>query len=108
MIALSLGASEHYALGKAGSQSLGVKALAQDMGIDFEKPIELSSDASAAICIGNRICSGKVRLIAVTQLWVQDRVSQAVSVVNKVGPDDNLSDARTQSTLGGRQSRTQK
>jgi len=95
VIALSSGESEYYALVKAGSQSLGVKALAIDMGIEFVRPIELNSDASAAIGIGNRIGSGKVRHIEVTQLWLQDKVSQKIFVLNKVGTDDNLADALT-------------
>ena len=95
VIALSSGESEYYALVKAGSQSLGMLAIANDMGIEFETPIELNSDASAAIGISNRIGSGKVRHIEVTQLWLQDKVSQKVFVINKVGTDDNLADALT-------------
>ena len=95
VIALSSGESEYYALVKAGSQSLGMQAIASDMGIEFESPIELNSDASAAIGISNRIGSGKVRHIEVTQLWLQDKVSQKVFVLNKVGTDDNLADALT-------------
>ena len=49
----------------------------------------------AAISIGNRIGSGKVRHIEVTQLWLQDKVTQKVIVLNKVGTDDNLADALT-------------
>ena len=65
------------------------------MGIEFERPIELNSDASAAIGISNRIGSGKMRHIEVTQLWLQDKVSQKVFIINKVGTDDNLADALT-------------
>ena len=95
MIAFSSGESAYYALVKAGSQSLGVEALAQDVGIEFEKPSELNSAASAAIGIGNRIGSGKIRHIEVIQLWLQHKVSQKVSVHNTVGTDDNSSDALT-------------
>ena len=58
-------------------------------------PIELNSDASAAIGISNRIGSGKVQHIEVTHLWPQDKVSQKVVVPNKVGTDDILADAHT-------------
>ena len=95
VIALSSGEPEYYALVKAGSQSLGARAIASDMGIEFEMPIEFNSDASAAIGISNRIGSGKVRHIEVTQLWLQDKVSQKVFAINKVGTDDNLADALT-------------
>ena len=87
-IALSSGESEYYALVRAGSQSIRAKALAQDMGIVISGPSVLNSDASAAIGIGNRIGSGKVRHNEVTQLWLQDKVSQKVLVFNKVGTDE--------------------
>ena len=72
-----------------------MQAIASDMGIEFETPIAPNSDASAAIGISNRIGSGKVRHIEVTQLWLQDKVSQKVFVLNKVGTHDNLADAFT-------------
>ena len=75
---------------KAGSQNEGVKALAQDMGIQLIGTTVLNSDASAAIGIGNCIGSGKVR-----ELWLQEKVSQKVFVLNKVGTDDNPADALT-------------
>jgi hypothetical protein len=95
VIALSSGEAEYYALVKGGSVSLGVKAIAMDMGMEFKKPIVLNSDASAAIGIGSRIGSGKVRHIEVNQLWLQDKVAQKVIVLQKVGTDDNLADALT-------------
>ena len=95
MVALSSGKSEYYALAKAGSQSIGASALAQDKGITIEAPTALNSDASAAIGIGNRIGSGKVRHIEVTKLWLQEKVGQNVFVLNKVGTDENLADALT-------------
>ena len=50
---------------KAGSVSLGSKALASELGIEFDNPIEISSDVSAAIGMINWAGSGKV-----TQLWL--------------------------------------
>ena len=93
VIALSSGESEYYASVKAGSQSIGVKAIAHDMGIRLSGPTTLKSDAGAAIGIGNRIGSGKVRHIEVTQLWLQDKVTQKVFILEKVSTDDNLADA---------------
>ena len=95
VIALSSGEAEYYALVKAGSVGIGVSAIMSEMGIRFDKPIELNSDASAAIGISNRVGSGKIRHIEVTQLWLQDKVSSKVIVFNKVGTDDNLVDALT-------------
>ena len=95
VIALSSGEAEYYALVKAGSVSLGVKAIYEDLGIVLPGPIEVNSDASAAIGISNRIGSGKVRHIEVTQLWLQEKVSKKTIVLNKVGTEDNLADALT-------------
>ena len=95
VIALSSGEAEYYALVKAGSVSIGVQTLMQEMGIHLEGAVELNSDASAAIGISNRIGSGKVRHIEVTQLWLQDKVSSGAMKVRKVGTDDNLADALT-------------
>ena len=61
--------------GEAASVSIGVQSLANELGIHLQGPIEINSDASAAIGISNRVGSGKVRHIEVTQLWLQRKVS---------------------------------
>ena len=75
--------------------SLGIKALATEMGLQFNNPVEIHSDGSAAMSIANRIGSGKVRHVEVTQLWLQENARNKTIVVNKVGTDENLSDACT-------------
>ena len=95
VIALSSGEAEYYALVKAGSVSIGVSTLMQELGICLEGPMTLNSDASAAIGISNRVGSGKVRHIEVTQLWLQEKVNNGVIKVCKVGTDENLADALT-------------
>ena len=67
----------------------------KELGVDLGNPIELNSDASAAIGISNRIGSGKVRHIEVTQLWLQEKVSNGQVRLNKVGTEENLADALT-------------
>ena len=52
----------------AGSMSLGIKATACKMGIEFEGSIETNSDAIAAIETSSRIGSGNIRQIEVTYL----------------------------------------
>ena len=95
VIALSSGEAEYYSLVKAASISIGLQALCKDLGIVLTDPIVLKSDASAAIGISNRIGSGKIRHIEVTQLWLQDKVSQKSITLEKVGTDENLADALT-------------
>ena len=65
------------------------------MGIEFEKPIKLNFDASAAIGISNRVGSGKMRHTDFIQIWLQDKVGSREMVLNKVGTDSNLADALT-------------
>ena len=95
VIAFSSGEAGYYALVKAAGVSLGIKALSNDMGNELAGPIEVNSDTSAAIGISNMIGSGKVRHIEVTQLWLQEKVSQKVIVSMKTGTDENLADALT-------------
>lgn len=59
VIALSSGEAEHYALVKAGSVGLGVQAIAGQMGIQFQGPTVLNSDASAPPGTSNRVGSGR-------------------------------------------------
>ena len=67
----------------------------QELGIKMSNPIKLNSDASAAIGISNRIGSGKVRHIEVTQLWLQEKVLNGKIALSKVGTEENLADALT-------------
>ena len=75
--------------------ALGIRSLAADLGIQFESPIAIKSDASAAIGISSRIGIGKVRHIEVTQLWVQEKVANGEIAIHKVATEDNLADALT-------------
>ena len=78
-------------MGKGALVALGLRSVLKDVNIECS--IVFKSDASAAIGIGNRIGSGKVRHIEVTQLWLQDKVTQKVFILEKVSTDDNLADA---------------
>ena len=95
VVALSSGEAEYYALVKAASVAMGTRTLLRDMGISGLGPIELKSDASAAIGIGNRIGIGKVRHIEVTQLWVQEKVAKGEIKLTKVKSEVNLADMLT-------------
>ena len=80
---------------KGASVSLGIKALSEDLGRQYEGPIEIKTDASAAIGIANRIGVGKVRHIEVNQLWLQDKVNKKEIKITKVKGEENLADALT-------------
>ena len=67
----------------------------QELGICLDGPIELNSDASVAIGISNRVGSGKVCHLEVTQLCLQAKVNSGVTEVRKVGAEENLAEALT-------------
>jgi len=97
VIVLSSGEAEYYALVKSATIALGVQSLCVDLGVVNGTPIELKTDASAAIGISNRIGLGKVRHIEVNQLWLQEKVAQKKMIITKVGTLENLADALTKS-----------
>ena len=60
VIALSSGEAEYYGMVKGASQSIGLRGLADDLGVTYKGPIQINTDASAAIGIGSRLGTGKV------------------------------------------------
>ena len=95
VIALSSGEAEYYGMVKGASQSIGLRGLADDLGVTYKGPIQINTDASAAIGIGSRLGTGKVRHIEVNQLWLQDKVYIGEIVLNKVRTEENIADALT-------------
>ena len=93
--ALSSGEAEYYSLVKGASNALGTRSLLEDLLVSPEEPIEIKSDASAAIGIANRVGAGKVRHIEVNQLWLQEKVFKGEIVITKVKGEQNLADAST-------------
>ena len=94
-IALSSGEAEYYGMVKGASQAMGLKAIMDDLGVSLKGPIQINTDASAAIGIGSRLGLGKVRHIEVNQLWLQDKVYKGEITLKKIGTDENLADALT-------------
>ena len=70
--ALSTGEAELGGILRGSSEVLGMKSLAADLGIELEANV--LTDASAAVGICRRTGIGKVRHLAVGQLWVQERL----------------------------------
>ena len=82
VIATSSGEAELYALVKCGSQALGLKAMREDMGVEFR--IHLKTDASAAMGMGMRRGLGKVRRGGAGQLWLQDMIHRGRIGIEKI------------------------
>ena len=98
VIATSSGEAEYYAMTKAASQALGMKALMADLGFDLK--IKISTDASAAQGIAARRGLGQVRHIEVGQLWLQEKVNKGQIVIEKVWGKTNMADALTKHVNG--------
>ena len=92
-IALSSGEAELYAAVKAGCETLGVKAIMEDLG--WSPQIKLMTDASAAIGTLSRAGMGKMRHINVNTLWLQQKTAKRIFKIMKVDGKENPADAFT-------------
>merc|ERR1712020_864131 len=86
-IALSSGEAELAGVVKGSGEGLGIQSLARDLRIDLG--LEVHADSSAAIGICRRTGIGKVRHLAVGQLWVQERVRSGDFALHKVSGELN-------------------
>jgi hypothetical protein len=92
-ITLSSGEAELGAVVRGFSEALGIQSVARDLGADVEP--EVHADSSAAIGICRRSGIGKVRHLAVAQLWVQDLVRSKACRLFKVLGTENPADLMT-------------
>jgi hypothetical protein len=92
-ITLSSGEAELGAVVRGFSEVLGLQSVARDLGVDLTP--EVHADSSAAIGICNRCGIGKVRHLAVAQLWVQDLVRSKACRLHKVLGTENPADLMT-------------
>ena len=69
-ITLSSAEAELGGIIKGCSEALGLQSISGDLGLTMD--VEMKADASAAIGICRRAGVGRVRHLAVSQLWVQD------------------------------------
>ena len=92
--ALSTGEAELVGLVRGASQALGFQTMARDFGFPTALHL-LMSDASAAIGICRRRGLGKIRHLAVSDLWIQERLREHAFTLDKVAGVDNPADALT-------------
>ena len=95
VIATSSGEAELYAANHGAQQGLGVRSLARDLGIDLGSFVALEVDASAACGMITRQGLGKVRHIAVNELWLQGAVRGKRVHLRKIGTAENTADLGT-------------
>ena len=92
-IALSSGEAELAGVVKGTGEGLGIQSLALDLGVELN--LHVHADSSAAIGICRRTGIGKVRHLAVGQLWVQERVRSGDFSLHKVAGEQNPADLLT-------------
>ena len=92
-IALSTGEAELGAIVRGVAEGEGIVSLLRDFGLSAR--ICLKSDASAAVGITKRVGLGKVRHLAVSDLWVQQRVQKGDVIIEKVAGKVNPADLLT-------------
>ena len=93
IVSLSSGEAEYYGIVKGSSIGLGIRSMLGDFGVDVG--VTIKTDASAAKGMANRRGLGKVRHIAVNQLWIQDRVARGDLTIEKVNGKENNADIFT-------------
>ena len=92
-ITLSLGEAELGGVVKGAGEGLGLQSLGQDLRIHCA--LEVHADSAAAIGICRRSGVGRVRHLAVGQLWVQERLRDGNFTLHKVSGPDNPADLLT-------------
>ena len=101
IIALSTGEAELYALNKAAATAMGLKSLLTDLGVDLE--IKMFTDATTGKAMATRRGLGKVRHIAVNELWIQEKVHRGdlkiVKIKNKFNPADLMTKHLSQAEI---------
>ena len=97
-ITLSSGEAELGGVVKAATEGIGLQPLAQDLGLEF--PLQIFADSSAAIGICRRSGIGRVRHLAVGQLWVQERLRAGHFSLFKVVGTANPADLMTKHLSG--------
>ena len=82
------------------TEGLGVQSVAADLGVSGT--LRLRADAQAAIGICRRSGIGRVRHLAVGQLWIQERIREGAISLEKVAGESNPADAATKHLSGDR------
>ena len=93
ILALGSGESELASVVRAATQCLGLQSILSDF--DFCGHVAIKSDATAALGMVHRLGLGKVRHVAVGDLWVQHHVRSGKIRVSKMSGLENPSDAQT-------------
>ena len=97
VVTLSSAEAELGGVVLAATEGMGTQSVAMDLGIKVR--LRLRADSAAAIGICNRSGIGKVRHLAVGQLWIQERIRSGALLLAKIRGDLNPADACTKYLL---------
>ena len=103
-VALSSAEAELYSLVKGAALTLGMLALAQDLGESLSATV--NTDASATLGIIQRQGLGKLRHVSTQFLWIQEKVRTDAFDIAKV-PGYNNSEAHCKSRRADRRRTSQ-
>ena len=92
-VALSSAEAELGGICRGASQGLGLCALAKDLNIELN--LDIKTDATAAIGVCRRRGLGKIRHLAVADLWVQEKLRLKQFTLTKVPGASNPADLLT-------------
>ena len=92
-VSLSSGEAELGGICKGASIGLGLQSIAADLGLRWSLCVH--SDATAAIGICRRKGLGRIRHLAVSDLWVQDKIRAGDFTLQKVLGSENPADIMT-------------
>ena len=92
-VTLSSAEAELNGITRGASTSLGLLAIAKDLGLTWD--LTLFTDASAAIGVCRRRGLGKIRHLAVADLWVQDRLRTGDFQIKKIPGAEHAADMLT-------------
>ena len=90
---LSSAEAELYGLVKGTTEALGIQSWGLDLGLTMQ--VRIHADSAAAIGICRRSGIGRVRHLAVGQLWVQEGLRRGDFTLFKVQGDRNPADIVT-------------
>jgi hypothetical protein len=92
-VTLSSGEAELCGIVKGTAEGLGLQSLGRDLGIEMSLSVHTDSAAAAGICRRSGI--GRVRHLAVGQLWVQEGLRRGDFRLYKVAGAENPADLLT-------------
>ena len=90
-VALSSGEAELSGICRGASLGLGLQSVAKDLSINM--PLEIFTDATAAIGTCRRRGLGKIRHLHTADLWVQERLRTKDFKLSKIDGASNPADA---------------